>query len=85
MLPENSKADSSLHYIVMAAILPNKVTLLSSNMADTTKVLLYVPQSPQPESRIRQVRYRCMVIYALMSEEVEVAMNTKQVRISIDG
>lgn len=30
----------------MAAILPNKGTLLS-NMADTIKVLLYVPQSPQ--------------------------------------
>ena len=68
----------------MAAILPNKVTLLS-NMADITKVLLYVPQPPQPESRIRQLPYRCMVIYELMSEEVEIAMSTKQVRISIDG
>ncbi len=67
-----------------AAILPNKVTLLS-NMADTTKVLLYVPQPPQPESRIRQLYYRCMVMYALMLEEVEVAMSTKHVRISIDG
>ena len=67
-----------------AAILPNKVTLLS-NMADTTKVLLYVLQPPQPESRSRELRYQCMVIYALMLEEVEVAMSTKQVRIPIDG
>ena len=67
-----------------AAILPNRVVILLSNMADTTKVLLYVPQSPWRQSRIKTF-YRCMVIQALTLEEAEDSMSVWKWGFSIDG
>ena len=67
-----------------AVILPNRVVILLSNMADTTKVLLYVPQAPRCQSRIKTF-YRCMVIQALTLEEVEDSTSAEQWGLSIHG
>ena len=67
------------------AVILNRVILLSSSMADTTKVLLYVPQLRLAREQNKHTSVAGVSLYVLMAEEVEVAMSTKQVRIRIDS
>ena len=54
-------------------------------MADTTKVLLYVPQLRLAREQNKPTSVAGIWLYVFMAEEVEVAISTEQVRIGIDS